>query len=411
MTGAFRARAAIGSSLVIGRRDYVATVWSRSFLLFLLGPLMMLSFGGLFGVIGGRSDGTALQPVVAVIAGTDAAKPLLAAYDRLQNRGVGLPAIRVEAPTPDTGAQARRILTARDSTASVVLTGWPSAPRLTGPRHQIDDLSSNVRLIIEDAAVNDALAKAGVARPRAEIAETVVDPAGGATSSARHIVARGAQTMLFMLTILLAGMLLSNLVEEKSNKVIEVLAAAVPVDAIFLGKLVAMLGVSLTGIAIWGGLIAGAIVAVLPADQPVPLPATGWPVFVLLGALYYVMNYMILGGLFLGIGAQASTVREVQTISMPVTMAQLAIFGLGSAVVGDLDSPLGLFAAAFPLSSPITMIARAAQDAVLWPHLLALVWQALWVAAIIRFAASRFRSGVLKSGGPKRGWFRRARTA
>ena len=54
-----------------------------------------------------------------------------------------------------------------------------------------------------------------------------------------------------MLTMLLAGMLLSNLVEEKSNKIIEVLAAAVPIDAIFLGKLFAMLAVSLVGIAVW----------------------------------------------------------------------------------------------------------------------------------------------------------------
>ena len=57
--------------------------------------------------------------------------------------------------------------------------------------------------------------------------------------------------MLFFLTILLSGMLLSQLIEEKSNKIIEVLAAAVPIDAIFLGKLFAMLAMSLLGIAVW----------------------------------------------------------------------------------------------------------------------------------------------------------------
>ena len=45
--------------------------------------------------------------------------------------------------------------------------------------------------------------------------------------------------------MLLATLLLSNLAEEKPNKVIEVLAAAVPLDAVFLGKLIAMLGISL----------------------------------------------------------------------------------------------------------------------------------------------------------------------
>ena len=38
------------------------------------------------------------------------------------------------------------------------------------------------------------------------------------------------------------------------------------------------------------------------------------------------MSYLLLGSIFLGIGAQASTAREVQTLSMPVTMAQVVIF-------------------------------------------------------------------------------------
>ena len=400
----------IASAAVIARRDYVATVWSRSFLLFLMGPLIAILFGGVFGFVGGQSDGAALRPVVAVIASARDARPLTEAYARLEARGVELSELRVETPDGQPDAQTRRLLTAKSQSASVVLTGWPASPRLYGPKRKIEAIGPDVRLIAQEVATTDVLARAKLKRPEPAIAETVIDPAGGSTSAARHVVARGAQTLLFMLTILLAGMLLSNLVEEKSNKVIEVLAAAVPVDAIFLGKLVAMLGVSITGIAIWGTLIAGAIVAAIPAGQPIPVPATGWPVFVLLGAAYYVMNYMILGGMFLGIGAQASSVREVQTLSMPVTMAQLAIFALGSAVVNDLATPLGLFAAIFPLSSPITMIARAAQEGAIWPHLVALAWQAAWVVVIIRFAASRFRLGVLKSGGPKRGWFKRAAT-
>lgn len=96
--------------------------------------------------------------------------------------------------------------------------------------------------------------------------------------------------------------------------------------------------------------------------------------------------------------------RDVQTLSMPITMAQIAIFAAGSAVVNDLDKPIGLLAAVFPLTSPLTMIARAAQENSLWPHLLALVWQGVWVMFIVRFAARRFRTGVLKSGSPRSGW-------
>lgn len=396
------------AAIVIARRDYVATVWSRSFLLFLLTPLILVGFVAGFGAIGGQQDGVALRPIVAVITDPKDAAALRSANDTLTERGSSLPEFRIAPPRGHLEKQAFELLTASSKTASVVLVGWPEKPRLVGPQRKIDDLMPDVRSLLEEVALSESIRKARIARPEVAIGSMVIDPAGGNTSAGRYMVARGAQTTLFMLTILLAGMLLSNLVEEKSNKVIEVLAAAVPVDSIFLGKLIAMLGVSMTGITIWGSLIAGTAIAMMAPGQPVPLPATGWPLFVILGVVYYVMNYMILGGLFLGIGSQASTVREVQTLSMPVTMAQLAIFALGSSVVSDLDGPLGLFAAIFPLSSPLTMLARAAQEEALWPHLLALVWQGLWVALIIRFAARRFRTGVLKSGSPKRnGWFGR----
>jgi len=45
------------------------------------------------------------------------------------------------------------------------------------------------------------------------------------------------------------------------------------------------------------------------------------------------------------------------------------------------------------------MIARAAQDAALWPHLVAILWQGVWVALIIRIGVLLFRRHVLKSGG------------
>lgn len=213
--------------------------------------------------------------------------------------------------------------------------------------------------------------------------------------------------ILFLLTILLAGMLLSQLIEEKSNKVIEVLAAAVPIDSIFLGKLVAMLAMSLLGIAVWTSAgIAAVVLFTGHGLSAMTSPAVGWPIFIALTFVYFAMSYLLLGSVFLGIGAQASTVREVQTLSMPVTMAQVLIFGLASAAVGNVNSPLGLGAAAFPLSSPYAMIARAAEQPQVWPHLVAIVWQLLWVAVFLRLASGLFRRSVLQSG-PARRWWRR----
>src|SRR5688500_5062452 len=214
------------------------------------------------------------------------------------------------------------------------------------------------------------------------------------------------------MTNLLDGMFLSQLIEEKSNKVIEVLAAAVPVDAIFLGKLFAMLAMSLVGISVWTAAgAAGIAIWTEGGLGSLPPPAVGWPVVIALVLIYFSMSYLLIGATFLGIGAQASTVREVQTLSMPVTMAQVVLFGFASLGVGKPMSAEAIGAAVFPLSSPFAMIGRAAEQGALWPHLLAFLWQALWVALILKFAAAIFRRSVLKSGPSRRRWWRRKQPA
>ena len=393
----------LAAALVIARRDYVATVFSKTFIIFLLGPILGIGFAGGLGAISGRADREALRPAVAVVARPAELAGVRRAYDRLSDRlsTRALPELRFVPPAGAAHAQVTALLAAREKSPAAVLTGLPDAPRLHGPASGLERVEENMQLILDEVRTDAALDRAGLERPRVALARSVVDPAGGGTSANRHLIARIGQTLLFFLTLLLAGMLLSNLVEEKSNKIIEILAAAVPVDAIFFGKLVAMLGVAFTGIAFWTALATMTLVAVLPPDLPFPTPAVGWPAFALLAIVYYITNYFLLGAAFLGIGGQANSPREVQTLSLPISMLQLAVFALASAAVTNLAGPVGIVAAVFPLSSPLAMISYGAQRTELWPHLLAIAWQALWVWLIIRLGAARFRATVLKSGGAK----------
>ena len=123
----------------------------------------------------------------------------------------------------------------------------------------------------------------------------------------------------------------------------------------------------------------------------------GWPAWIALLLLYYSANFMVLGALFLGIGGQASNIREIQTISMPVVLLQLMVLLLAMNVIGSERTALDWIAYIVPFSSPTAMIAHAAQFEALWPHLLALAWQTLWVVVIIRASSRLFRRTVLKS--------------
>jgi ABC-2 type transport system permease protein len=111
------------------------------------------------------------------------------------------------------------------------------------------------------------------------------------------------------------------------------------------------------------------------------------------------MAYLLLGSLFLSIGAMASTVREVQTLSMPVTMMQLVVFFFAIYARAKPGSAVEWLAMIIPFSSPFIMLARAAVSPALWPHALALVWQIASVALFVRLGAQLFRRRVMKSGG------------
>jgi ABC-2 type transport system permease protein len=389
----------IQSAYVIGRRDFMATVWSRTFLFFLLGPLIIIGISVLFGNVSQKMAREDIRTTVTVIAPEAEFKAIEAARARVAPafRDGALPDLAHAEPDYDQGRQTEQLLAAKDRRIVAVLTGGRARPTLTGTVSNSGQIRKEMALILDEARQTAALAGAPLAPT--DIAIVRVAETAGATASMRAVTARGTQLLLFMLTVLLAGMLLSNLLEEKSNKIIEVMAAAIPIDAVFAGKLFSMLAVSLVGVAVWG---IGAIVGIAvwaEGTSPLPEPAVGWPLFVILALLYYAANYLLLGALFLGMGSQANSVREVQTLSMPVTVGQMLVFLFASFAVGQPNNLIGIAAAIFPFSSPLTMIARAAQLPELWPHLLALAWQALWVWLIISLGATLFRRNVLKSGG------------
>ena len=401
-------RRIVRSAFVIGRRDFTATVMSKAFLLFLLGPLFPLLMGAAFGGIGVQIEKGAERPVIAVAATKSEFDRLASSRGRLAKvidaeNVIGL--ARVD-PEADAQGQRERLLRMEKPPVLGVLEGGLDRPRFTGAVLAEGRTIRQLHWIIDDARLQQA-----APRPTgAPLVVTLTHQSAGSVSSLRTVTAYAGQALLFILTILLAGMLLSQLIEEKSNKVIEILAAAVPVDAIFLGKLFAMLAMSLVGIAVWASAGAGAIALWSSGGlSGLPPPAVGWPVFLALVPVYFAMSYLLIGAVFLGIGGQASTVREVQTLSMPVTMAQVVLFAFASLGVGDPNGTEAIAAAVFPLSSPFAMLGRAAEAPELWPHALAFLWQALWVALILHLAAGLFRRSVLKSGPAFRWpWQRRA---
>lgn len=382
--------------MVVARRDFVTVVLSKTFILFLLGPVFMVLIGVLAGGIGKAAE-SAEQPVIGLaMTGPDAAA-MNRARDFMSDYLSGtLPEfVPLRTLAPGERVDATSVLHALSpkpgTQVAAVLSGTPQRPVLTATAERLDDWRGPIALVASRASRTDAA-------PYPAVRTETVATSAAARSSGQIATAQAGQMLLFLLTMLLATMVLSNLVEEKSNKIIEILAAAIPLDALFLGKLFAMLAVSFLGIAVWGSAAAALAFAGTKALPVLPTPAVGWGLFVAFAIIYFAMAYLLLGSVYLAVGGMAATVRDIQTMALPASLVQVGMFFFASYALARHGQPVEMAAAAFPLSSPYTMLSRAAMDKAIWPHLVALAWQIAWVCVFIAGGAHLFRRTVMKSG-------------
>ena len=411
-------RQIINHGLVIARRDFMAVVATPTFLIFLLAPFLMLGisvasgFGGAY-LARGTTDNREMLVIASPADGHRVEAEEAIIRKRLYGGDGGPPPMRVVAADADPAAQQGRLLAGKDMDVTAVLRGSLDRPVIT---HRTGDARDArfLAMVAEEVLRTDRLGQGSgkmfSAPDIREIRQNVP------TKSRRQSTGSAAVVIMFMLTIMLASQAVGTLAEEKSNKVIEILAASVPLESVFFGKLIGLFGVALVFVAFWGGLAALGL-SIVPASAGLAsfAPVIGLPLFVAFGCVYFAMAFMLLGAIFLGVGAQASTMREIQMLSLPITLFQLIMFGLSMAAAGNPGTSVAHFAQIFPFSSPFAMAARGATDPAIWPHLLALGWQLLWVAITIALGAHFFRYGVLKSGvGPFAAmgrWLSRGRAA
>ncbi len=410
---------------VIARRDFLAIVATPTFLLFLLAPLFMVGMG-LAGGMGASQLADSTRGTGRIVAVVDAAdvEALRAADRRLRDAFT-----RGDAPPPleyriaGQGAPDPLAITREKGTDTyAVMTGPLASPRIV-ERNADGGSGRYLTLLVNQVLRDRAAGEIAPAKPRFESIQR-----GGTSIAVQQSLGFGAVFIIFLLTLLLAGQTVSSLAEEKGNKVIEILAAAVPRESVFLGKLLGFLGVAVLFIAFWMAMaLAGGLIAAMQID-PAALataqsaskaatalgaaPATGWPFFLGIGFVYFILSFLLLGAVFLGVGAQAATVREIQMLSLPITIFQVGMFSLSTAAASAPGSTLSTVAQIFPFSSPLAMAARAATDDSKAVHLLALGWQAIWVALVIFLSVRLFRAGVLSGGGGSwKFWRRRGRAA
>jgi ABC-2 type transport system permease protein len=199
--------------------------------------------------------------------------------------------------------------------------------------------------------------------------------------------------MLMFMMIMSAAPLMQSVVEEKSQRIAEVLLGSVRPFELMLGKLVGMVGVTLTLAAVYLGVAYWAAYHFGFANY-LPPGTIAWFL------LYQVLAVLMYGSMFIAIGAACTTTQETQSLLMPVMMVACIPLFVSVHVVMEPNSAVSTAFSFFPPATPMLMVTRQAIP----PGVPA--WQP-WVGVAVVLAATLacvyaagriFRVGLLMQG-------------
>ncbi len=209
-----------------------------------------------------------------------------------------------------------------------------------------------------------------------------------------------AFALFFMLTIFTSSnFLLQGVVEEKENRVMEILLSSVSYRELLVGKIFGLGAVGLTQILAWfviglGILASNPVVFAMLLDRMhVSIP------LLLFGASYFMLGYLVFASIMAGLGAVATTSREGQQMAGIFSIMGVIPLMLSQFIITDPGAPLAKILSYFPLTSPITMIMRLSTAEVQYYEVvISTMILAVSAIVIIELSVKIFRASLLMYG-------------
>lgn len=321
----------IRQTLVIARRDLTARVWTPLFLIVLFAPLLMIILGALAVLASGSMKEDTHKRTIVAVVDEDVGSRMRLADRHLRNivpQDQEIPALRIVRPDPRRTDQAKAIVAESDGMVAAAIS---------------DTASGRHPLVVQRHVVRDALwlnrVRAEADRPPLNGSIIVTDTvtSEGLGSIGRNAIGRTAIMAMFLLVYLLGSQVGSSLIEERSNKIIDVLAAATPLECILFGKLIAEYAIALIFMTFYGAMIL-AIPAILPSSAKPFIDAigadAGWS-FVPIFAMYFTTAYLIYSATIIALGSMAATPQGARLLLLPVGLLQFGSLSIATSVEAD----------------------------------------------------------------------------
>ena len=225
--------------------------------------------------------------------------------------------------------------------------------------------------------------------------------------SLRDRIETGLPAVLtYMLLVIIFGvgnLLLTNTIEERSNKIVEILLSSVTANQLMMGKLVGIAAVGLTMPTIFliGGLAASLTQAGDGNFMAVALETLFSSPLLLIYLFYFLCAYAIFAMIFLAIGAISNSLQDAQSYMGPV---MLVVFAPLPFMILVFQNPNGLVASILtwiPIYTPYAVMMRAAADPPLWEVLGATALMLAFAVVLMRVMGRIFRQAILQASPPK----------
>lgn len=224
----------------------------------------------------------------------------------------------------------------------------------------------------------------------------------GALTHVRQFTIIGAiivYLMLFMAVFMTANMVVMALVEEKSNRVAELLLSCVRAETLMAGKLFTGLLLAIFLVGVWIASALASVDLLFPVAKTIvqnllDTISTGPKALQLF--TFFSLSYLTIGAFFLAAGSAATSITDAQAIVAPATMVTMPVFMLPIAIAYAPDSILARFASFLPVFAPFTMMVRSLDAPEGIDVLGALVVSVLTLWWMIRLVARVFRANLLR---------------
>lgn len=231
---------------------------------------------------------------------------------------------------------------------------------------------------------------------------------------------------LMYISVFVYGMMvMRSVMEEKTNRIVEVVISSVRPFTLLLGKIIGVGALGLTQVLTWMVMIPAMLFLVglffgidgdpssvpnSPEMDPEEMQSMverladgitdlNWWIILPCFILYFLGGYFMYAALFAAVGsAMGDDMGESQTLTIPITIPVILAFYIMMAAIQNPNSSLAVWSSLFPLFAPIVMPARLAFDPPLWQVFISLILVFLFAALMVWMASRIYRIGILNYG-------------